>query len=432
MGAVEGSRIGGGKSARQLICAMLSVSIVILAAPGRAETPIAEISGTSGSWHSPFPEQSLVDPVSEQGQRAKGLYFNGPVLRALGVDGVIRSVQRAGMNAAVIDLKDGEGRVLWNTEINELRPQRKRFVADMAAAVRSLKAAGIYTIARLVCFSDPYLPRRYPERAVQDARRKHRGKVWADTGKRNPWLDPYNADNHDMVIAMAREAEGLGFDEIQFDYFRFPVDSATGYAVFPSQTEQPRREVLLGLLRRIDEAVRIPLGVDVFGLTAFRKGDKAGLGQSPEDWARHLEVFSPMLYVNGMGAWMRDGKGERALRLVLAGVRNLRRRLGHGPVIRPFLQAFSAGADNYGAGFIAEQIQGARLGGADGFLFWHPASHYGTVRAGMLGPAKALFPFPVAERRAWRRQSWQDRRLMPRAESVRGASAAVRTAGADR
>ena len=405
------------------------LSLTLLALMGStalAESPVSDAAPSRVQWQTPFAHDKLVDKVSEQGQNARGQYFNGPVMRRLGAEGIIKSVLRANMNAAVIDLKDGEGRVLWDTSIEELRPQRRRYVKDMAALIAKLKAAGIYVIGRVVCFSDPSIPIRYPERAVQDARPRHAGQVWANTGERNPWLDPYNTKNHDMVVAMAREVEALGIDEIQFDYFRFPVDEATEFAVFPSRTDVPRRFVLLGLLRRVDEAVGIPLGVDVFGLTAFRKYDKAGLGQSLEDWAQHLEVFSPMLYVNGMGDWLRDGKPLRALRLVAAGVKNMRKRLGHGPIIRPFLQAFSAGADHYGPDFIAEQIHGARSGEADGFLFWHPASNYGTVREGMLGPAREMAPFPLADRQAWREQSWRDQLLMPLDPMPRAAEASNR------
>lgn len=357
-------------------------------------------------------DDRFVDPVSEQGQRARGAYFNGPTMRRLGARGIIESVQSANLDAVVLDLKDGQGRIMWDTQIPELREQRRDFVKDFGGLVQTLRRAGIYVIGRMVCFSDPQLPRKHPELAVMDGRPKYAGQIWANTGKRNPWLDPYNTRNHDLIVGMAEEVAALGIDELQFDYFRFPVDEATPYAVFPAKSETPRRDVLLGLLRRVDEALRIPLGVDVFGLTAFRVGDKTGLGQSLEDWARHLEVFSPMLYVNGMGAWMRDEEGQRALRLVLAGVKNMRRRLGHGPIIRPFLQAFSNGADYYTPEFIAEQIQGSRFGGADGFLFWHPASDYTMVRRGMLGPARASMPFPMTERMIWRRQTWRDRMLL--------------------
>ena len=365
-------------------------------------------SPTKDVGHRFFEADPLVDPVPHRGQTARGLYFNGPMVRRLGAAGIIRSVKGAGLDAAVLDLKDGQGRVMFDTRIEVLQPQKRIFVSDFKAVIAQLRQAGIYTIGRIVSFNDPQLPVRHPERAVMDGRPRRQGRVWANNGRRNPWLDPYNGKNHDLLVEFAKEAEALGLDELQFDYFRFPVDAATAFAHFPAQVDTPRRYVLLGLLRRIDSAIRIPIGVDVFGLTAFRKGDKAGLGQSLEDWAQHLEVFSPMLYVNGMTAWGRDGQGQRAFRLVCAAITQLRRRLGHGPVIRPFLQAFPQGADYYTPEFIDEQIRGARVGGADGFLFWHPASNYGMVKRGMLGPARGASPFPLGERAWWRQQVWND------------------------
>ena len=352
-------------------------------------------------------DAELIDPVSDQGQRARGLYFNGPMQRRLGAAGIIRSVRAASMNAVVLDFKDGEGRVGWDTQIAALQPQKRAFIKDMPGLVKQLKDAGIYTIARVVCFSDPYLPRNEPERAVMDNRPRKQGRLWADWGGRNTWLDPYNTKNHDLIVAMAKEVETVGVDEIQFDYIRFPVDEATKFATFPAEVPTPRRQVLLGMIERIDEAVHIPIGADVFGLTTFRPGDPDGLGQDLGAWASHMDVFSPMLYLNGMTNIVpKSGKSQRAQKLIYVGVKNLRERVGDGPVIRPFLQAFENGADYYNPEFIAEQIRGAREGGADGFLFWHPGSRYKMVQLGMAGPARGLYPFPMEERMTWRKQAW--------------------------
>src|SRR5262249_16960260 len=159
-----------------------------------------------------------------------------------------------------------------------------------------------------------------PDRAVLDDRPGKQGQVWATWGKRNPWLDPYNPRNHDLLIAIAKEVEALGVDEIQFDYIRFPVDRATKFARFPAQTDTPRPDVLVGMLKRIDEAINIPIGADVFGVTAYHEGDRDGLGQVPEAWAEHVEVFTPMLYLDGMRSW-KGSKGDapgRAERLIYA------------------------------------------------------------------------------------------------------------------
>jgi hypothetical protein len=351
-------------------------------------------------------DDPLIDPVSEQGQKARGLYFSAPVQKRLGARGIAAKLRQYGIDAAVLDLKDGEGRVSYDTKIPALQPQKQKFHDDVPAFVAELKAAGIYTIARVVCFSDPFLPRNEPDRAVMDNRPYKQGKIWASWGKRNTWLDPYNTKNHDLIVEIAKEVEKLGFDEIQFDYIRFPVDSTTRWAHFPAQVETPRRYVLIGMLKRIDEAVRIPIGADVFGLTAFREGDPAGLGQSLTEWTPYVEVFSPMLYLNGMQSLVPRGSPARAHRLIYAGIKTLRGRVGNGPVLRPFLQAFENGADYYNPEFIAEQIRGAYTAGADGWLFWHPGSNFKMVQAALVGPARGMGPFDMDARLAARREAW--------------------------
>jgi hypothetical protein len=360
----------------------------------------------------------LVDPVSAQGQRAHGLYFNGPVQRRLGARGIIHMLRSAGMDAAVLDLKDGEGRVGWDTKIPSLKRERHLFFKDVPGFIAELKRAGIYTIGRVVCFNDPYLPLNEPDRAVLDDRPGKQGKVWATWGKRNPWLDPYNPRNQDLIVDIAKEVEALGLDEIQFDYIRFPVDRATRFARFPAQVDTPRPEVLVGLLKRVDEAIGIPIGTDVFGVTAFHEGDRDGLGQVPEKWAAHVDVFTHMLYLDGMSSWRPRGGNPRAERLIYAAIKNLRRRLGSGPVLRPFLQAFARRADYYNEAFIAEQIRGARDAGADGFLFWSPNSSYRMVQSSMAGAARGLLPFPIDERLAWRRQAWGEPGVAPPREDA--------------
>jgi hypothetical protein len=368
-----------------------------VAAPKAALQPVA---------HELAAGNRMIDRLSEQGQRAHGLYFNAPVQHRLGAKGIIRTLRSAGMDAAVLDFKDGEGRVTWDTKIPSLKAQRHLYFKDLPAMVAELKAAGVYTIARVVCFSDPYLPRNEPDRAVLDDRPGKQGKVWATWGKRNPWLDPYNTRNQDLIVEMAKEVEAQGVDEIQFDYIRFPVDRATRFARFPAKTDASRTQVLVGMLARVDEAIHIPIGADVFGVTAFRRGDRDGLGQVPEAWAAHVEVFTPMLYMDGMTSWRPSRGNPRAEHLIFAGIQNLRLRLGKGPVLRPFLQAFARGADYYNTAFIAEQIRGSRDAGADGFLFWSPGSSYSMVQASMAGPARGLMPFPLDRRLAYRRDTW--------------------------
>ncbi len=363
---------------------------------------------------------TFVDRMSVKGQRARGLYITYPYLHMFKAGGVARMLSRARLDTAVVDLKDDQGRISYTTGVGPLKPQIVSEPIDMKAEVSALREAGVYTVARIVCFNDPHLPKREPDRAILDARPKYKGKnkPWVSWGTGDTWLNPYDKRNHDLYVAMAKEAEAMGFDEVQLDYIRFPVDAGTEYAEYPGQVETLRRFVLLDLLRRIDGELKIPLGVDVFGLAAIRKGDPTGLGQSLPDWTAHVEVFSPMLYVNAMPGWRMDVP-DRGHVLVKGPTYILRQRVGRGPVIRPFMQAFHNGLnEKWTPEFIVQEITGARTGGADGFLFWNPGSNYGMVQRGIAQLARNLMPFPLDGRDKFREELWArgEHELSPKSE----------------
>lgn len=342
----------------------------------------------------PAPGEPFFDAVSETGQRARGLYLGASFVNGNDAQAVVDVVRSARMDAVVLDLKDAEGRIHYDTRIPELREARTGWLGDARALVRTLHENDIYAIARITCFADRFLPERLPARAIQHTRN---GRPWVSWGTGGTWLDPYNAENHALVVALAREAQALGFDEVQLDYVRFPVDDGVRYARYPAERSEPRPDVIMGMLRAVDEAITIPLGVDVFGLAAYNRGDPSGLGQDLEAWTRHVEVFTPMLYINSMRNWRR-GEANRTFLLVYAGLNRLRDRIGTGPVIRPFLQAFERGAGTeLNEDFIYDQVRAVRRARADGFLFWHPGHTYGVVRRAMRGRVRGLLPMPIRD-----------------------------------
>lgn len=370
-----------------------------LAARGPGSVSVSKTKSEKGTF---------VDRMTEHGQRARGLYITYPYIHRFKAAGVARLVQRARLDAAVIDLKDDQGRIGYETSVEALKPQVVRSPVDFAAANKELHEAGVYTIARIVCFNDPHLPKREPDRAILDGRPKYAGKnrPWVSWGTGDTWLNPYDKRNHDLFVTMAKEAAAMGFDEVQLDYIRFPVDAGTTYAEYPGATETLRRFVILDMLRRIDAEIDVPLSVDVFGLAAIRKGDPTGLGQSLTDWTAHVEGFSPMLYVNAMPGWRMDVE-DRGHVLVKGPSYILRQRVGRGPVIRPFMQAFENGLkEKWNPDFIKQEITGARIGGADGFLFWNPGADYGMVIRGVATLEGAIMPFPLAGRETFRESLW--------------------------
>ncbi len=336
------------------------------------------------------------DHLSARVQGATGLYITGPFVRMRGAEGIARMLRTARMDTAVIDFKDGQGRVTFDSSIPELAASESGHIEDPAALVRALHAANIHVIGRIVCFSDRVLAQREPDRAILDNRPRRGGRPWISWGTGGAWLNPWDTRNLDLIVRLADEVEGFGVDEIQLDYIRFPVDDGVSLASYPHErTDVTRAEHLHGLLERLDDTLSVPLGADVFGIQAFWEGDRSGLGQDLALWVDHVDVFSPMLYLNAMTDWER-GSRNRARRLVQVGVSRLRERIGPRPIIRPFLQGFENGVgEDWGPRFIADQIRGARDGGADGYLFWNPGSMFGTVQRAMNGPAWGLSPFEI-------------------------------------
>jgi hypothetical protein len=344
------------------------------------------------------------DVISPRVQHANALYISGPFARA-GSAEIARFLRAARMDAAIIDFKDGQGRLTYDSALPEFAEQESIFIQDPAALVRELQAEGIHVIGRMVCFNDRVLSVRDPSRAILDNRPNHEGETWTSWGTGGGWLNPWDERNHELLLRLADEIESFGVDEIQLDYIRFPVDEGVRFASYAyEQNNISRAEWLHGFLRRMDGRVAVPLAADVFGLAAYRDGDASGLGQDLELWADVIDVFCPMLYMNAMTDWNR-GRPNRARNLVQYGVSRLRERIGPRPVIRPFLQGFENGAEDWSPDFIAEQIRGARLGGADGFMFWNPGSNFGMVQRAMQGRARNLIPFVIPEERVASRQS---------------------------
>lgn len=378
-------------------CLVAAVSTTSMVSGARADGATSLPAAPTPPVTEARADADLFDPVSPQGVSARGLYFPGPTARRLGAAGIIRTLRNSQMDAAVIDVKTDRGPVLFNTSVPAFRDSAMNVLGDAQAMIRQLHEAGIYTVARLVCFNDPVTPLRHPELAVLDGREHRRGQVWRSGGG-GPWLDPSNPANHEAIRALAVEVEALGFDEIQLDYVRFPVDRTTAWAVFPhSRTGVRRYEYLTNMLRMIDESIHIPLGVDIFGVAALHEGDTNGLGQLVEQWVQYVEVFQPMLYANNFRSWRASPGQDRGESFVHTATAILRRRVGTRAVIRPYLQAFGIGAGRpFNEEMIAGYIRAARSANADGFLFWNPAANYGTVTRSMNGRARGLSPFPVA------------------------------------
>jgi hypothetical protein len=252
---------------------------------------------------------------------------------------------------------------------------------EFDALLADLKARGVYTIARIVTFKDNVLASARPDLAIIDTRTN---KPWIDNEKL-AWVDPFREEVWAYNIAIAREAVRKGFDEVQFDYVRFPTDgklSAARYA--KPNNRETRLPAIAGFLERARRSIG-PLGgfvaADVFGYTAFNEND-TDIGQRVEELTPHLDYVCPMVYPSGYHKGIPGYRNpvENPYHVVHESVRLIRKRSSHTVVrVRPWLQDFKDYAYDrriFGVPEVRAQIKGADDAGASGWMLWNPKNDY--------------------------------------------------------
>ncbi|MDO8688398.1 MAG: putative glycoside hydrolase, partial [Dehalococcoidia bacterium] len=195
-------------------------------------------------------------------------------------DHVFDLLENTSLNAVVIDVKGDRGYVAFPTQVElaqEIGAQDYLTMRDIADLMASFKARHVYTIARIVAFKDDPLASARPDLAVHNRRT---GGLWTDN-EGLAWTDPFQPEVWDYNIAIAVEASRKGFDEIQFDYVRFPTDGDVDGAVFSQpSTQETRQSAIQGFLAKARQALKpmgVKLGIDTFGYTAWRDDDM-GIG----------------------------------------------------------------------------------------------------------------------------------------------------------
>jgi hypothetical protein len=289
------------------------------------------------------------------------------------------SLTQKGLNTLELDVKDENGQVGFTRPAVPLarhtgaaRHYYNPF--DVAAAAH---AEGVYLIGRIVTFEDPVLSEHRPGMAI----RTRGGGVWHTSGGLG-WVNPYDKRVWDYNVDLGAAAVRAGFDEIQFDYVRFPTDGDLSSAVFAGKTHQKKDAVIAGFLRYASERLK-PLGArvsaDVFGLSATRN---MGIGQRPKKIARYLDALYPMVYPShfGPGQYNLPDPNAQPGRTVALALRDFDVAMrGSDARLVPWLQDFSLGR-TYTIDDVREQIQAARDAGAEGFMLWNAAGVY-TRRA---------------------------------------------------
>jgi peptidoglycan/xylan/chitin deacetylase (PgdA/CDA1 family) len=312
----------------------------------------------------------------------RGIYLSGPTAadeRRFG--NLISLLDRTELNTVVLDIKEVPGKVWYGTEVPLAHETGAvKAIYPVHERLKVLREHGVYIIGRIVVFADDNLAKARPEWAIQDRRR---GGVWR-TYKGTGWMNPFRKEVWAYNIDLAREAARLGFDEIQYDYVRFP------------SSDGPRHDADYGAYQ-VNEATRVaalteflantrkelsPLGValsaDVFGFTAVRKDD-LGIGQKIEAIAQEVDYVCPMVYPShyppGFAGCENPAKNPREVisESLRCGAQKLRETNAQ---LRPWLQDFTLGEVVYGPEKVRTQIEVSEEHNTAGWMLWNSKNEY--------------------------------------------------------
>ena len=294
--------------------------------------------------------------------------------------GLVDFVSKTELNAIVIDIKDYSGYVAFDTGdelIKSLGAEEIR-IKDLKEFIDHLHDKGIYSIARITVFQDPVYAKNHLDQAVQ----KKDGTLWKDR-KGLSFADPASVRHREYIVRLARAAERVGFDELNFDYIRFPSDGNMQNISFPLSGNRPKAEVLEDFFRALRSDlsdIGIPLSADLFGMT-MTNTDDLNIGQVLERTAPYFDYIAPMVYPSHYPSGWNNFKNpaEKPYEVVniamSAGVERMLAASSSPSKLRPWLQDFDLGAD-YDAEKVRAQIQATYDAGLTSWMVWDPKNEY--------------------------------------------------------
>ena len=361
------------------------------------EEDIADTSTDVADNSSQVPEESLGNDMAKlliPPVKVKGIYVTGPAAGSERMEQLIDLVSSTELNTMVIDVKNDEGNLTYKMEVPASANLEAgiRYVKDMPALIERLHQQGIYVIARIVCFKDPVLAAARPELAL----RLPDGKAVMDANGL-AWVNPYKEEVWDYLCTLAECASRDGFDEIQFDYVRFPIGNdanAADYGV--DMSTYPREAGLTDFFdyasKRLHEK-QIIFGADLFGTIIGSDVERDRTGQNYLSIAEHTDAICPMIYPShyANGTFGMNVPDQYPYETIANALQLSKEELGETDspkgVVRPWLQCFNAiwvdGHITYGSKEVHDQIQAVYDAGYEEWFLWHASNHYEQVKSAL-------------------------------------------------
>jgi hypothetical protein len=301
---------------------------------------------------------------------------------------IVKLIDDTEINSVVIDIKDYSGKIaipIEDPDVTKFGGIEER-IPDIKEFIGILHDKGIYVIGRVTVFQDPHLTKVRPDLAIK---KKSDGSVWKDR-KGISYLDPGFQEVWDYHIAIARASYELGFDEINFDYIRFPSDGDMRDIFFPKSENEVIGELGKGkadvierffaYLSRNLKGSGIVTSADIFGMTTTNYDD-LNIGQVLERTLPHFDYVAPMVYPSHYPPTFIGlaNPAEHPYEVIKYSMdKAVGRALAASSTkekLRPWLQDFNLGAD-YTAELVRAQITATYDSGLDSFMIWDPANTY--------------------------------------------------------
>lgn len=328
---------------------------------------------------------------AKEAVKVKGIYISSKMAGSATMQKIIDRIDATELNAVVIDILDDQGHIEYDMSgdlIGEIGSV-EHTIPDIQGLMKTLKEHGIYTIARIVTFRDPYLEKVKPEWLNHNAD----GTVFHDNSGMT-WIDPYNRDAWEYKIQVAEQCADAGFDEIQFDYVRFCTEKGMNSVVYPDAETKGmgKTDIITEFIRFASDrlaAKGVFMSADVFGTIIGSYVDTVSVGQDYPVMAGATDYMCPMIYPShyGKGNFGLDVPDVHPYEAILGACNASKKDLSleyqegvHQAKVRPWLQGFTASYlseyIHYGAEEVRQEIQAVYDAGYDEWLIWNASNDY--------------------------------------------------------
>lgn len=314
----------------------------------------------------------------------RAIYISGWVAGSPSMmSNLISFIENSKINAVIIDIKDSTGVISFlakdNAFLDSFGTDSTR-ISDIDALIEKLHSKNIYVIGRLTTFQDPLLAKTNPSFAFK---RTDDGSIWKDR-KGLSFINPNNKEAWNYIATLAEYSYQKGFDEINFDYIRYPSDGDIKHIDYEIPSGFTRRHYMKKFYEYIDvrlrEGKKIPISADIFGLVTSASDD-IGIGQYFEDIIPHFDFVAAMVYPShySSGFFGYSNPNEHPYGVVHAAMKSAKERaiaMDQDPQkLRTWIQDFSLGV-HYGKKEITDQIKATYDVGLDSYMVWDPKNRY--------------------------------------------------------